>query len=74
MFPLGRPGFFGVSALGDAYAGGGPDALPAVSIFGTTGGAPGGLTEGLTLYVVPEPATMALGMLGGAVLLFRRRK
>ena len=75
-------GFFGVSALGNAYAGAGSNTLPAVSVFSVTTGAPGGLATGLTLYSVtagggpvPEPSTMALAALGGAsLLLFRRRK
>jgi hypothetical protein len=72
-------GFFGVSALGNAYAGG-ANSLNAVNLFGVTAGAPGGLTSGFTLFsvapsVVPEPGTMALAALGGAsLLLFRRRK
>jgi len=70
-------GFFGVSALGSAYAGGGPNSLPAVNILGVSSGAPGGLTGGITMYtvLVPEPTTIAFMALGGAsLLLFRRRK
>ena len=70
-------GLFGTSALGYSYAGAGPSSLPAVNIFGVSGGAPGGLANGITLYVTPtpEPGTMALAALGGAsLLLFRRRK
>ena len=75
-------GFFGVSALGNSYAGAGPNSLSAVSIFGVTANAPGGLANGITLFSVtagggpvPEPSTMALAALGGAsLLLFRRRK
>jgi len=74
-------GFFGVSALGNTYAGGGPASLPAVTIWGT-GAGPGaqGLPGGFNLYAVtsgtiPEPTTMALVGLGGlSLLLFRRRK
>jgi len=71
-------GFFGVSALGNSYAGGGPLSLGAVNIFGASGGGSnGGLTGGVTLYAVPtpEPTTLALGALGSAaMLLIRRRK
>jgi hypothetical protein len=70
--------FFGVSALGEAYSGGGPNLLPAVNLMaGVTAGAPGGLTSGFSLYEVaptPEPVSMALiGMGGASLLLFRRR-
>ena len=38
-------------------------------------GSPGGWSGGLDLVTVPEPGTIALGALGGALLfLFRRRK
>lgn len=70
-------GYFGVSGLGNGYAGGGPNSLNAPSIFGASTGMPGGLTGGITMYAtpVPEPGTMALAALGGAsLLLFRRRK
>ena len=72
--------FFGVSALGNGYAGAGPNSLPAPDVFGVTTGMPGGLAGGFSLYsvapvVVPEPATLAMAALGGAsLLLFRRRK
>jgi hypothetical protein len=71
-------GYFGVSSLGYSYAGGGPNTLNAVNIFGVSQGAPGGLANGITLYsvsVVPEPCTMALLGLGGlSMFMIRRRK
>jgi hypothetical protein len=69
--------FFGTSAIGFGYAGGGSFSLPAPSLFGVTGAMPGGLTSGFQLmYVpVPEPSTIALaGLAGLSLLLFRRRK
>jgi len=70
-------GLFGTSALGYSFAGGGPNSLVAVNIFGVSPGAPGGLANGITLFTtpIPEPGTMALAALGGAaMLMFRRRK
>jgi hypothetical protein len=70
--------FFGTSAIGFGYSGGGPLSLPAPSLFTTSVGMPGGLTSGFQLMgvvPVPEPTTMALACLGGlSLLLFRRRK
>jgi len=72
-------GFFGVSALGNGYAGGGPNSLIAPPIWGTGINA-GGLTSGFNLYSVstapvPEPGTLVLAGLGGLSLLaFRRKK
>jgi len=67
--------FFGTSAIGFGYAGGGTFSLPAPSLFGVTTGMPGGLTSGFQLMVVPEPTTIALaGLAGVSLLLFRRRK
>ena len=60
----------GVSILGQVT----PTLTPtaAASIFGTTGG---GLVPGFTLNAVPEPSSIALGVLGlGAIALFRRKK
>ncbi len=72
-------GYFGISAAGFGYSGGGgTPALLATSLFGVTGGMPGGLAAGFALdqvQSVPEPATMALFGLGGlALLAFRRRQ
>jgi hypothetical protein len=69
--------FFGVSALGNGFSGGGPNALPVNNVFGVTAGMPGGLSSGFSLFqvgAVPEPATMALAGLGGLSLLLLRRK
>jgi hypothetical protein len=67
--------FFGTSAIGFGYSGGGPLGLPAPSLFTTSAGMPGGLTSGFSLMAVPEPTTMALaGLAGLSLLLFRRRK
>lgn len=72
-------GYFGVSAAGFGYSGGGATpALLATSLFGVSSGMPGGLGGGFQLdqvQAVPEPATMALFGLGGlALLAFRRRQ
>jgi len=72
-------GYFGYSAIGYGQAGGGPNSLPAFSLWGTSANASGTpIGTGLTLYgvtSVPEPGTMALAALGGAsLLLFRRKK
>ena len=68
----GLPSLFGVSAIASGSAGGGPNALPPLPLFGGASG----LTSGFTLTgVVPEPTSMALAGLGAAALLiFRRRK
>lgn len=65
-------GFFGVSAIGPVgTAGGGPQSLPNLNVFG---GAQG-LAAGFNLVIVPEPSSLALAGLGAAALLiFRRRK
>jgi len=69
-------GYFGTSALGYAYGGGGANSLPAPSIYGVTTGAPGGLTAGVTLYATPtpEPSTIALAGMGIASLVALRRR
>jgi len=74
-------GYLGESALGYGYSGGGPNLLPATSIYGVTAGMPGGLTGGFYLSSVaptvpiPEPTVFALLGLGAAgLLIFRRRK
>jgi MYXO-CTERM domain-containing protein len=60
----------GTSALGTTTPGGGP--TPPGALFGT---APGQLTSGFVVAPVPEPSSIALGLLGlGAIALFRRRK
>jgi hypothetical protein len=68
--------FFGTSAIGFGYSGGGPLSLPATSLYSVTGGMPGGLSSGFQLMaIVPEPSTIALAAFGGlSLLLFRRRK
>ncbi len=66
-FPMGP---FGMSAIAPAgIAGGGPQSLPNLVLFGGTQG----LQQGFSL--IPEPTTMALAGFGAAALLiFRRRK
>jgi len=68
----------GWSAVGYGYSGGGPQSVPAPSVFGVTASEPGGFTSGITLYAtpsIPEPSTLALAGLGSlSLLLFRRRK
>lgn len=64
----------GRSPLGTTTPGGdtpsGP--VPAGALFGTAAGL---LTSGFVVAPVPEPSTIALGLLGlGAIALFRRRK
>lgn len=60
----------GISALGTTTLGGGT-VLPG-ALFGT---APGLLASGFGITPVPEPSSIALGLLGlGAIALFRRRK
>jgi len=60
----------GASAIGTAT----PTAAPSAAgpLFGT---APGLLTSGFEIKPVPEPSSIALGLLGlGAIALFRRKK
>lgn len=54
------------SPLVSATAGGGNPPLPAGNLTGLVGSA--------TIPVVPEPSTLALGIIGGLALLLRRRK
>ena len=56
-------------ALASNLPGGG--AAPAMVLFGTTFQ---GQIGGFSVALVPEPSTIALALLGGALLLFRRRK
>jgi len=72
-------GSFGASVFGAGYTGGGPNSIPAPSIFGVSSGEPNGLPASpLTLDGVvptPEPTSIALAGLGGlAMLAFRRKK
>jgi hypothetical protein len=61
--------FFGVSSLGTVTPTASPN--PAAALFGTGAGQIGGFQ----LTNVPEPSSIALGLLGlGAIALFRRRK
>jgi hypothetical protein len=65
-------GLFGVSLVGSGVAGGGPQSLPTLQLFGGTG-----ITQGFVLGggIIPEPSSMALFGLGAAALvIFRRRK
>lgn len=66
-------GYYGISSIGQVTSGGvGAPASPAASLFGPTQISSFNLNG---VAPVPEPATMALGALGGAaLLLFRRRK
>ena len=67
--------YWGKSAIGYGFSGGGPNSLLAPSLFGVSTAMPGGLTSGFQLNVVtPEPATIALAGLGGLSLLTLRRK
>jgi len=72
--------FFGESAIGSAYSGGGVSSptLGQVNLLaGVSTPAPGGLTSGFTMYsvdAIPEPASMALIGLGSLGLLALRRK
>jgi len=65
-------GYAGASAIGQNYTLGGFGSPP--SLPGATFGAGAGQISGFTLTPVPEPSTLALGLLGAAALLMRRRK
>jgi len=66
-------GYAGVSTIGQGYTLGGFGTPP--SIPGPTFGTGAGQVQAFTLtpVVVPEPSTIALGILGVAALLLRRR-
>jgi len=69
------PGFFGVSTIGNGYAGG-TNSLSPQSLFNANGATQVPAST-FTLYeiAIPEPTTMALAGVGGlSLLLFRRRK
>ncbi len=58
-------GFFGVSAIAPAgVAGGGPNGIPNLTVFGGSQGIP----FGFVLYPIPEPSTLAAFALGLAAL------
>jgi PEP-CTERM motif len=64
-------GLFSISAVGSGVAGGGPQNLPTLQLFGGTG-----ITQGFTLtgpVFIPEPSSMALFCLGAAALVIFRR-
>jgi len=65
-------GLFGLSTVVTGVAGGGPQNLPTLQLFGGTG-----IPQGFILHdvLLPEPSSMALCGLGAAALvIFRRRK
>jgi len=65
-------GFFGTTALGTGFAGGGSVPLVAVNEWANV---PGGTLVLNQVVAAPEPGTLALSALGGAsLLLFRRKK
>jgi hypothetical protein len=65
-------GYTGESAIAQGYTLGGFGSPP--SLPGPTFGVGAGQVNGLMLTPVPEPSTLALGLLGAAALLMRRRK
>jgi len=71
---LATTGYIGESAIGQNYTLGGfgtPPSIPAAT-FGTLPGQIQGFT--LSPVAVPEPSTIALGLLGASALFLRRRK
>jgi hypothetical protein len=62
-------GYGGLSAIGGPYTLAGGATTPALT-FGNGAGQ----IQGFTLTPIPEPSTIALGLLGAAALLLRRRK
>lgn len=77
---LGAGAWFGETAVGYNYSGGGPNTLNAVNVWGTSsasglaGSGLGGTNPELVLTPVPEPTTLALAGLGGISMLFLRRR
>lgn len=71
-------GYFGITGIGFAAAGGGSAGLPNPNIFGVPSATGNPIGTPTTLFVtttVPEPSTFALAGLGAAaMLIFRRRK
>jgi len=69
------PGVYrGVSAIGQVTPGDPSGGAPGV-LFGTSAGQVLGIVMTPNVSVVPEPSSIALGLLGlGAIALFRRRK
>jgi hypothetical protein len=64
-------GLFAISDIGSGVAGGGPQSLPPLPLFGGASG----ITSGFIFPYFPEPTSLSLAGLGAAVLLiFRRRK
>jgi hypothetical protein len=64
------PFIFNVSSIGSGVAGGGPQNLPPLPLFGGVSG-----IAGFSLTWIPEPTGMTLAGLAAAVLwIFRRRK
>jgi len=58
------PNPFGISAIGSGVAGGGPQSLPPLPLFGGVSGIP----TGFSLGVIPEPSVASLGCLGATLL------
>jgi hypothetical protein len=65
------PGPFGISAIGSGVAGGGPQSLPPLPLFGGVSGITSGFVVGI---LIPEPSSITLaGLAAAVVLIFRRR-
>ncbi len=64
-------GWFGVTAIAPAgVAGGGPQSLPNLVVFGGSQG----IQSGFNLVLIPEPAAVGLCGLAAAALMLRRRR